>query len=95
MLTTLLQQELPEEGIRPSRFPPPSPEGLSDKAGAYLLWQAARLTLHGGATPFRSLSRSSIRPEVYQFVSLLMAIRLDPIRLFIADEELARPSRHY
>ena len=52
-----------------------------------MLWQAARLTLREGATPFRSLGRiSSIRPRIYQFVPLLMALRLDPVRVLIADD---------
>jgi len=85
-LTTIIQYALPEERIQPSQFPPPSPEDLSDAASAHLLWQAARLTLRDGATPIRSLGRISIRPRVYQFVPLLMALRLDPVRLFIADD---------
>jgi superfamily II DNA or RNA helicase len=32
------------------------------------------------------LGRLSIRPRVYQFVPLLMALRLDPVRLLIADD---------
>src|SRR5262249_57398113 len=51
-----------------------------------LLWQAARLTLREGAAPFRSLGRVSVRPRVYQFVPLLMALRLYPVRLLIADD---------
>ena len=39
-----------------------------------------------GATPFRSLGKISIRPRTYQFVPLLMALRLDPVRLLIADD---------
>jgi hypothetical protein len=61
-------------------------DDLSDAASADLLWQAARLTLREGATPFRSLGRISIRPRVFQFVPLLMALRLDPIRMLIADD---------
>jgi SNF2 family DNA or RNA helicase len=52
----------------------------------HLLWQAARLTLREGATPLRSLGRVSIRPRTYQFVPLLMALRLDTIRMLIADD---------
>jgi len=85
-LTDLLGYALSEERIEPSVFPPPSPDDISDVAGAHLLWQATRLTLREGATPFRSLGRISIRPRVYQFVPLLMALRLDPVRLFIADD---------
>src|SRR5262249_14316496 len=76
----------PAHPTPPSPFPPPPADALSDATGAHLLWQATRLTLREGATPFRSLGRTSIRPRVYQFVPLLMALRLDPVRLLIADD---------
>jgi len=85
-LADLIGYSLSEERIQPSAFPLPSPEDISDAASTHLLWQAARLTLREGAAPFRSLGRISIRPRVYQFVPLLMALRLDPVRLFIADD---------
>lgn len=85
-LSTLVGYDVPEERVRPSAFPPPSPEDVSDAAAAHLLWQAARLTLREGATPLRSLGRISIRPRVYQFVPLLMALRLDSVRVLIADD---------
>lgn len=85
-LADLVGYDLPEERVQPSVFPPPTVSDLSDAASAHLLWQAARLTLREGATPFRSLGRISIRPRVYQFVPLLMALRLEPVRLFIADD---------
>ncbi len=82
-LTDLLGYSLPEERPRPAQFPLPTPNDLSDATGAHLLWQAARLTLREGASPLRSLGRISIRPRTYQFVPLLMALRLDPVRLLI------------
>jgi superfamily II DNA or RNA helicase len=85
-LTDLVGYALPAERLRPATFQPPAPDDLGDATSAHLLWQAARLTLREGATPFRSLGRISIRPRVYQFVPLLMALRLDPVRLFIADD---------
>lgn len=85
-LSNLIGCTLAEERIRPAVFPLPTVDDLSDAAGAHLLWQAARLTLRDGATPFRSLGRVSIRPRIYQFVPLLMALRLDPVRLLIADD---------
>ncbi|MBY0523559.1 MAG: DEAD/DEAH box helicase [Gemmataceae bacterium] len=85
-LTNILGLSLPEEHVRPSAFPPPTVNDLADAASAELLWQAARLTLREGATPFRSLGRISIRPRVYQFVPLLMALRLDTVRMLIADD---------
>ena len=84
-LTDLIGYDLPEERVRPSRFEPPGPEDV-DAASAHLFWQAARLTLREGATPFRSLGRISIRPRVYQFVPLLMALRLETVRMLIADD---------
>lgn len=85
-LTNLVGYDLPFEEVAPASFPLPTVPDLSDAAAAHLLWQAARLTLREGATPFRSLGRISIRPRTYQFVPLLMALRLDPVRLFIADD---------
>jgi superfamily II DNA or RNA helicase len=85
-LTELIGYSFPEERVRFAKFPPPSPGDFSNVAGAHLLWQAARLTLREGATPLRSLGRVSIRPRTYQFVPLLMALRLDPIRMLIADD---------
>jgi hypothetical protein len=84
--SNLIGYDLPEERVRPSAFELPTPNDISDAASAHLLWQAARLTLREGATPLRSLGRISIRPRVYQFVPLLMALRLDPVRLLIADD---------
>src|SRR5689334_1185218 len=73
-LADLIAYSLPEERIRSATFPNPTPDDLSDAAASHLLWQAARLTLREGATPFRSLGRISIRPRTYQFVPLLMAL---------------------
>jgi SNF2 family DNA or RNA helicase len=85
-LSDLVGLDLPFELVARASFPLPTAEHVSDAASAHLLWQAARLTLREGATPFRSLGRISIRPRVYQFVPLLMALRIDPVRLFIADD---------
>lgn len=72
--------------LEPATFPLPSPEHSGDAVGVSLLWNAARLSLRDGAAPFRSLGRISVRPRPYQFVPLLMSLRLDPIRLLIADD---------
>lgn len=85
-LTDLIGYSFPEERVCSAKFPPPTPDDLSNVAGAHLLWQAARLTLREGATPLRSLGRVSIRPRTYQFVPLLMALRLDTVRMLIADD---------
>ncbi|HZM04287.1 MAG TPA: helicase-related protein [Candidatus Saccharimonadales bacterium] len=85
-LTDLVGYSFPEERVSSAKFPPPNSGDLSNVAGAHLLWQAARLTLREGATPLRSLGRVSIRPRTYQFVPLLMALRLDTVRMLIADD---------
>ncbi len=85
-LTDLIGYSLPAERVRPATFPLPTADDIADAASANLLWQAARLTLREGAAPFRALGRISIRPRLYQFVPLLMALRLDPVRLLIADD---------
>lgn len=79
---------VPLEGkaLAPSRFPEPDPGRAGDFESGRLLRDAARLSLRAGAGPFRSLGRLSVRPRPYQYVPLVMALRLDPVRLFIADD---------
>lgn len=79
VLTTL-------EEVRPARFPPPPRGRIGDVYGLRLLFDAARLLLRSGAAPIRCLGRISVVPRPYQFVPLLMALRLDPVRLLIADD---------
>lgn len=76
----------PDERITSATFPLPDKNQIADAASTHLLWQAARLTLREGAAPFRSMGRISIRPRVYQFVPLMMALKLDPVRMLIADD---------
>jgi len=77
---------LESDVIRPSQYPPPDPVAAGDFAGALLLRDAVRLALRSGAGPFRSMGRLSVIPRPYQFVPLIMAFRLDPVRLLIADD---------
>jgi hypothetical protein len=77
-LSDIIGFSLPAERISSASFPPPTADDLADAASARLLWQASRLTLREGAAPLRSLGTISIRPRTYQFVPLLMGLRLDP-----------------
>jgi superfamily II DNA or RNA helicase len=77
---------LSSERIESSLFPPPDASDVRDASALHLFWQAARLVLRDGATPLRSLGHISFRPRVYQFVPLLMALRLSPVRLLITDD---------
>jgi len=72
--------------IEPAHFPLPNIDQAGDAVSVELLFNAARLTLRDGAGPFRSLGHISVRPRPYQFVPLLMALRLDPVRMLIADD---------
>jgi superfamily II DNA or RNA helicase len=79
---------LPVEGDRvvEASFAPPEPDAMGDFEAGALLRNAARLSLRSGAGPFRSLGRLGVRPRPYQLVPLIMALRLDPVRLLIADD---------
>lgn len=74
------------ESLAPAQFPNPCAQSLQDHTSALLLLDAARLTLRSGAGPFRCLGRLSVRPRPFQLVPLLMALRLETVRLLIADD---------
>ena len=74
------------ETIEPAQFDPPNPQTIQNHTAAQLLMDATRLSLRSGAGPFRCLGRLSVRPRPYQLVPLLMALRLETVRLLIADD---------
>ncbi|WP_414756201.1 helicase-related protein [Anabaena sp. CCY 9910] len=80
----LLEEQL--EHIEPATFPLPQATSVKDHEAALLLMDAARLLLRSGAGPFRCLGRLSLRPRPYQLVPLLMALKLEKLRLLIADD---------
>jgi superfamily II DNA or RNA helicase len=77
---------LEEPPVEHDQFPPPQVEALGDHASARLLREAVRLGFRSSAGPFRSLARVAVEPRSYQIVPLLMALRLDPVRLLVADD---------
>ena len=77
---------LEPDSLKTATYAPPSADGAGDFTGALLLRDAVRLSLRSGAGPFRSMGRVSVVPRPYQFVPLIMALRLDPVRLLIADD---------
>jgi superfamily II DNA or RNA helicase len=81
-----LYQPLGLESVEPAEFPLPTVETVQDHTAAQLLMDAARLSLRSGAGPFRCLGRLSVRPRPYQLVPLLMALRLEVVRLLISDD---------
>lgn len=83
---TLIHIPLELQPVRPARFPPPSPDQLGSHDAALLLRDALLLSLRRGAGPFRSFGQIAVEPRAYQLVPLLMALKLDPVRLLIADD---------
>ena len=83
---TLIHLPLEVEPVREARFPLPSVHQLGGHDSALLLRDALLLSLRRGAGPFRSFGQISVEPRAYQLVPLLMALKLDPVRLLIADD---------
>jgi len=77
---------LPLEPVEPARFDLPDPAQVGDHRSCRLLRDAVRLSSRAGAGPFRSFARIAVEPRPYQLVPLLMALKLDPVRLLIADD---------
>ena len=74
------------EPVESASFLPPSATHLGDDDSCRLLRDAVRLSFRSGAGPFRSFGRQSFEPRPYQLVPLLLALKLDPVRLLIADD---------
>lgn len=74
------------ESVESAAFSFPSKADLGDFASGQLLKDAARLSTRAAAGPFRSFGRIGVEPRPYQLVPLMMALKLDPVRLLIADD---------
>lgn len=74
------------ETVKPATFELPDPADLGDYRSARLLRDALRLGFRSSAGPFRSVAKIAVEPRPYQLVPLLMALKLDPVRLLIADD---------
>jgi len=74
------------EEVTPAHFPLPDPNEVGDYRSGRLLRDALRLSVRWCAGPFRSFGRIAVEPRPYQLVPLLMALRLDPVRMLIADD---------
>lgn len=77
---------LPLETVEPARFELPDPTRPGDFRSCRLLRDAIRLGFRSSAGPFRSFAQIAVEPRPYQLVPLLMALKLDPVRLLIADD---------
>lgn len=74
------------EPVEPASFPFPSKQDVGDFASGRLLREAARLSTRAASGPFRSFARIAVEPRPYQLVPLMMALRMDPVRLLVADD---------
>ncbi|HEY7782754.1 MAG TPA: helicase-related protein, partial [Ktedonobacterales bacterium] len=83
---TGLYLPLEGESIRPATFDLPDATRPGDYRSCRLLRDAVRLGFRSSAGPFRSFGHLGVEPRPYQLVPLLMALKLDPVRLLIADD---------
>ncbi|PYP84835.1 MAG: ATP-dependent helicase [Blastocatellia bacterium AA13] len=74
------------ETVEPATFQPPGKNDLGDFVSCRLLRDAVRFGFRSSAGPFRSFGRLAVQPRPYQLVPLLMALKLDPMRMLIADD---------
>lgn len=79
ILTTL-------ETVEPAQFDPPNPDQLGDHLSCRLLRDAVRLGFRSSAGPFRSFGKINVEPRPYQLVPLIVALKLDPVRVLISDD---------
>jgi hypothetical protein len=83
---TRIQVALEAEPVTQASFPWPDLRQKASHDGALLLRDALLLSLRRGAGPFRCFGQISVEPRAYQLVPLLMALKLDTVRLLIADD---------
>ena len=74
------------EPVTSATFRLPGRQDLGDFTSGRLLREAARLSTRAAAGPFRSFGRIAVEPRPYQLVPLMMALKLDPVRMLIADD---------
>lgn len=74
------------EEVSSANFALPNPEYIGDNTSCRLLRSAIRIGLRSAAGPFRSFARLAVEPRPYQLVPLLMALKLDPVRMLLADD---------
>ncbi|WP_030901212.1 helicase-related protein [Streptomyces sp. NRRL S-474] len=97
--TLLFPEETADPGFAAPSLPPlpdpgdaasgelfPGGEDIGDFASASLLRTALRVTATSSAGPFRCLSGIAVQPRQYQLVPLMVALRMDTVRLLIGDD---------
>ncbi len=74
------------EPVTEATFALPTADDLGDHRSAQMLRDALRLGFRSSAGPFRSFGSLNFEPRPYQLVPLMMSLRLDPVRLLVADD---------
>ena len=77
---------LEREPITDAVFPDPDPEKNGNTEEGNLFRASAMLRLRNGTGPLRCMGNIAVEPRSYQLTPLLMALKLDTIRLLIADD---------
>src|ERR1700689_1421056 len=77
---------LEREQVTEASFQSPTDRQKAGHDAALLLRDALLLSLRRGAGPFRGFGQIGVEPRAFQLVPLLMALKLDPVRLLIADD---------
>ncbi len=77
---------VPLERVDHAHFDLPDPTQPGDYRSCRMLRDAVRLGFRSSAGPFRSFGHIAVEPRPYQLVPLLVALKLDPVRLLIADD---------
>lgn len=83
---TVIYLPMEKKAPEPATFAPPDPIKSGSQAAGLLLRDSLRLKLRAGAGPFRSFGNLAVEPRGYQLVPLLMSLKLDTVRLLIADD---------
>ena len=83
---TLIYLPLEPKNPTHAQFDLPNPHKSGSWKSALLLHDSLRLKLRATAGPFRSFGNLNFEPRAYQLLPLLMALKLDTIRLLIADD---------
>lgn len=82
----VVSRSLEIDGVESATFQLPDPGRVGPQDEALLLRDALQMSLRRGAGPFRSAGRIGFDPRSYQLVPLMMGLKLDVVRLLIADD---------
>ncbi|MDR0336967.1 MAG: DEAD/DEAH box helicase, partial [Planctomycetaceae bacterium] len=84
--TTGILMALEGEQVKPAIFERPKSDELGDAGSCRLFRDALKIGIRNSAGPFRCFGRIAVSPRPYQLVPLLMGLKLNPVRLLIADD---------